>query len=587
MARTTRTTVTTRKTTARAPVVTPPEGGPHHPRLRAEGVRGRRPGRLRRPPVGRRRLRRPREAGGGARGAQPQDGAREGREGPRRRLRPRRGGPDEDRRGGFPPREGVRASRLQGDLQARRADGARRPRAVAPGRPAAGERRQAASLARARGPVGNAARPGTQAIRREGQVAVAAEGACRGEAAHRARPRRGRPFGAIYEIGALMALQESLEGVDFNDLDVYVGVSAGSFLAAALANGIPVSEIYGIFIEGDEGEGALTPEVFMRPAFREYLRAGAERAADPRPLALAVRAAAAFAAGRSSRSRPWAAPFRPASSTTTPSTSTCRPSSPSPGAPTTSASSGAEPLPRRHRPGQRRERELRPAGPRRRADLAGRAGERRASGALPAGRDRRALLRRRRAQEDAARVRGPGRRGEARDLREPDRPLRRGPRRREGQGAPPPARRRGAPGGAVADLPRHHPLADGGGDLEIPQRSTGTRTWSSSSRTPTTARSSSPTSSATRPGPASASTPTQRTRRDLLRRRHELEPVLARHGCACASTSSRIRTRRLGLRRGIARARPAAWRLPDAAADLRETLVDLRRWLAAKDRAPA
>ena len=53
-------------------------------------------------------------------------------------------------------------------------------------------------------------------------------------------------------------------------------MSAGSFLAAALANGIPVSEIYGIFIEGEEAEGALTPEVFMRPAFREFLRAGAD-----------------------------------------------------------------------------------------------------------------------------------------------------------------------------------------------------------------------------------------------------------------------------------------------------------------------
>lgn len=82
----------------------------------------------------------------------------------------------------------------------------------------------------------------------------------------------GGPFGAIYEIGALMALGESLEGIDFSDLDVYVGVSAGSFLAAALANGIPVPEIYGIFIEGEETEGALAPEVFMRPAFREYLR---------------------------------------------------------------------------------------------------------------------------------------------------------------------------------------------------------------------------------------------------------------------------------------------------------------------------
>ncbi len=81
----------------------------------------------------------------------------------------------------------------------------------------------------------------------------------------------GGPFGAVYEIGALLALQESLEGLDFNDLDVYVGVSAGSFLTAALANGIPVSEIYGLFIEDAEVEGALTPEVFMRPAFREYL----------------------------------------------------------------------------------------------------------------------------------------------------------------------------------------------------------------------------------------------------------------------------------------------------------------------------
>jgi len=82
----------------------------------------------------------------------------------------------------------------------------------------------------------------------------------------------GGPFGAIYEIGALMALQESLEGLDLNELDCYVGVSAGSFLAAALANGIHVEEIYRLFIDGGEGPGALTPELFMRPAFGEYLR---------------------------------------------------------------------------------------------------------------------------------------------------------------------------------------------------------------------------------------------------------------------------------------------------------------------------
>jgi len=82
----------------------------------------------------------------------------------------------------------------------------------------------------------------------------------------------GGPFGAIYEIGALMALEESIEGLDLNDLDCYVGVSAGSFLAAALANGIPAAEIYRLFIEGGQAQGALTPELFMRPAFAEYGR---------------------------------------------------------------------------------------------------------------------------------------------------------------------------------------------------------------------------------------------------------------------------------------------------------------------------
>jgi NTE family protein len=82
----------------------------------------------------------------------------------------------------------------------------------------------------------------------------------------------GGPFGAIYEIGALMALQDSLHGLDLNALDCYVGVSAGSFLAAALANGVGAEEIHRLFIEGRAGRGALTPGLFMRPALGEYLR---------------------------------------------------------------------------------------------------------------------------------------------------------------------------------------------------------------------------------------------------------------------------------------------------------------------------
>ena len=72
----------------------------------------------------------------------------------------------------------------------------------------------------------------------------------------------------------------------------------------------------------------------------------------------------------------------------------------------------------------------------------------------------------------------------------------------------------------------------------------------------------------------------QRTRRDLLKRRHELEPVLARHGIGLRLDVLRDDSRRLGAGGGGARHLwPAGSRLPGATADLRGTLVDLRRWL--------
>jgi NTE family protein len=87
----------------------------------------------------------------------------------------------------------------------------------------------------------------------------------------------GGPFGAVYEIGALIALEECIEGLDLNALDCYVGVSAGSFLSAALANGIGIADIYRLFIAGEKGEGAVAPALFKRPAYREYLRALLQR----------------------------------------------------------------------------------------------------------------------------------------------------------------------------------------------------------------------------------------------------------------------------------------------------------------------
>ena len=81
----------------------------------------------------------------------------------------------------------------------------------------------------------------------------------------------GGPLGGIYEIGALLALADSLDGLDLNRLDAYVGVSSGGFVAAALANGISPAQMYRLFI-ADSADAALKPEIFLRPAFGEFGR---------------------------------------------------------------------------------------------------------------------------------------------------------------------------------------------------------------------------------------------------------------------------------------------------------------------------
>jgi len=85
----------------------------------------------------------------------------------------------------------------------------------------------------------------------------------------------GGPLGAIYEIGALCALQESLHGLNFNRLDHYVGVSAGGFMAAGLANGLTPRELCASFIENDnQPSETFDPAWLMVPAYAEYGRRG-------------------------------------------------------------------------------------------------------------------------------------------------------------------------------------------------------------------------------------------------------------------------------------------------------------------------
>lgn len=79
-------------------------------------------------------------------------------------------------------------------------------------------------------------------------------------------------LGAAYELGALAALSESVDGLDLTDLDVYVGVSAGSFLAAGLANGLTPHAMVRMFVESEIDDGPFDPATLLRPAWPELRR---------------------------------------------------------------------------------------------------------------------------------------------------------------------------------------------------------------------------------------------------------------------------------------------------------------------------
>lgn len=79
----------------------------------------------------------------------------------------------------------------------------------------------------------------------------------------------GGPLGAIYELGALQAVDEGISGLRLHQLDHYVGVSAGAFLAASLANQVTSSQMCRVFLGSPGAEFTFEPESFLRPAFGE------------------------------------------------------------------------------------------------------------------------------------------------------------------------------------------------------------------------------------------------------------------------------------------------------------------------------
>ena len=79
--------------------------------------------------------------------------------------------------------------------------------------------------------------------------------------------------GAFYEVGALCALDESVRGLELTRLHVYVGVSAGAIVSAALANGIRPRAMAGAVLGLREpGVEPLRPEVLLAPAVGEFGR---------------------------------------------------------------------------------------------------------------------------------------------------------------------------------------------------------------------------------------------------------------------------------------------------------------------------
>jgi len=84
----------------------------------------------------------------------------------------------------------------------------------------------------------------------------------------------GGPEGSIYEIGAVRALDECIEGIDLNDLDIYVGVSAGAFISACLANNLSTAQMCRAIVKNEPGEHPFVPENFMSPAVGRFVRSG-------------------------------------------------------------------------------------------------------------------------------------------------------------------------------------------------------------------------------------------------------------------------------------------------------------------------
>jgi len=82
----------------------------------------------------------------------------------------------------------------------------------------------------------------------------------------------GGAAGAMFQIGALAALEDALDGLEVSACDLYVGSSGGASVAAALAGGLPIQRIYRAFLDPADVYFGLERKHLLRIDFAEWRR---------------------------------------------------------------------------------------------------------------------------------------------------------------------------------------------------------------------------------------------------------------------------------------------------------------------------
>src|SRR5215468_975771 len=78
--------------------------------------------------------------------------------------------------------------------------------------------------------------------------------------------------GAMYQVGALSALDDALEGLDTRGFDIYIGTSSGATVAAALAGGLSVQRLYRALLDPADDYFPLSRNHLLRIDLAELLR---------------------------------------------------------------------------------------------------------------------------------------------------------------------------------------------------------------------------------------------------------------------------------------------------------------------------